>query len=472
MVAGPVHTLDVDEALERIAERGQGRWTVFCVIVLSVNSTVQALETNLLPYLGNCAAADFKIPAVGVSALFSSVFIGLIVGAFIFAPLADVVGRRTVLVWTTWFLFIFSMLSAIAPTFETLMVLRALVGVMEGAWTVSIDLLAEFVPANRRGNLLNLGNLGWGIGSAYVALLAWGVIPVFGWRAYVAVATLPMAFSAVTMMYLEESPRWLVREGQTSEAYQVVKRIAAFEGVEVPCAALQEQGGDSEHAPLASSCDSAGQSWSRVLANARQMINEYSMVLQGTRRGMTLLVCAVWACWGFTYSGIVFFDGSVLGSTDSIEVCSFNYPLTTMLSVADIVGAAALIPFIDATGGSVLNGRRGTQMVPYLGCAISTLFIGLGVRPLPAWAFISRGLICAGSSASVVQVAELFDTKVRATANGVVSIVNNLAGILASYWVLAPLSQLTIVSGIAAVNLLAAILVFWLPETAQTSLVV
>lgn len=468
--------MGVDEAIEHIAERGQGRWTTLCVCVLSINATVQALETNLLPYLGNCATIDFHASAFATSTLFSAVFVGLIGGAFIFAPMADVLGRRAVLVWTTWALFVCAMLSAFAPNFATLVVLRVLVGVMEGAWTVSLDLLAEFVPVNRRGFLLNVSNLGWGLGSVWVSALAWLVIPALGWRVFVAAAALPMAVSAAMMLYLEESPRWLAGEGRTQEAYEVLQRVAAFEGMDVPCDALRDHGGDDETSRLAAGCaepsgppaDKSGVS--RMLEQGKSMILEYQMICSGERRGMMLLVGTIWAAWGFAYSGIVLYEGSILGAAEDSERCSFKYPLTTMLSTSELWGAVVIIPFIDLTGWGLLAGRRGTQAVPYAGCALSTLMIGLPVPGRAAWAFLARGLIAAGVASTVIQVSELFDTKVRATANGLACIVGNIAGVAASYWVLAPLPEFTIILGFAMAALLPAILMVWVPETAKQPL--
>lgn len=465
--------LSIDEALEHIFEHGNGRWTVLVVSVLSINSAVQALESNLLSYLGVCAAVEFGMSAFEQSCLVSAPYVGMILGTLIFTPLADVVGRRQVLLWTTWLLCLSGMISAVAPSFFTLAACRALVGFAEGAWGVSFSLLAEFVPSRNRGLLLNISNISWGLGSTFICAMAWAIIPSLGWRVFTFVAALPVLISAVAMVWLQESPFWLMSEGRAEEAFESISRIASINGCDMPCKRLlcvneQSQLLTVEQGHLTN--EEGSRLGKDYMFYASRMLEEYHMLLSREYRYVTLVACVLWGCWGFAYTGIVLFDSAVLHQPDSSSTCEFDYSFNFVVATAEIVGGFLVMPVIDRTDLGMLGGRVGGQILPFCACALTTYIAGVGAQPLLLWTYASRGLICAASSVSCVHVTELFDTKMRSTGIGAASIANSAAGFIVSYWVFAPYSLGTIAMGFSCACLAAALLVYFIPETAQTAL--
>src|SRR6059058_835227 len=74
------------------------------------------------------------------------------VGAFLFGLLADRYGRRLPLMLDLVFYSIVEVLSGLAPTYGTFLVLRALFGIgMGGEWGVGAALVMEKVPGRLRG---------------------------------------------------------------------------------------------------------------------------------------------------------------------------------------------------------------------------------------------------------------------------------------------------------------------------------
>src|SRR3979411_3153617 len=105
------------------------------------------------------------------------------VGAFIFGLIADRYGRRLPLMIDLVFYSIVEVLSGLAPSYASFMVLRALFGIgMGGEWGVGASLAMEKVPARLRGVLSGLLQEGYAAGYLLAAICYFFVFPRWGWR--------------------------------------------------------------------------------------------------------------------------------------------------------------------------------------------------------------------------------------------------------------------------------------------------
>jgi MFS family permease len=93
-----------------------------------------------------------------------------------------------------------------------------------GALIVPFDILAEFMPSSHRGRFSMFISYFWTIGSVFVASFAWILLSRgYSWRILVYVTAAPVALSSIaSILYLPESPRWLVVQGRHKEAQEVI----------------------------------------------------------------------------------------------------------------------------------------------------------------------------------------------------------------------------------------------------------
>ena len=131
------------------------------------------------------------------------------VGAFVFGLLADRYGRRVPLMADLVFYSVVEVLSGLAPTFTSFLVLRALFGIgMGGEWGVGASLVMEKVPVRLRGVLSGLLQQGYAVGYLLAALSFFVVFPRWGWRPLFFIGGLPALLALFVRYRVQESEVW------------------------------------------------------------------------------------------------------------------------------------------------------------------------------------------------------------------------------------------------------------------------
>ncbi len=125
---------------------------------------------------------------------------------------------------------VFGLASAFAPNFGWLVALRFLTGLgVGGTLPVDYAMLAEFLPADRRGRWLVALEGFWAIGTVVLALAslaAQGAHPADIWRILFAATAAPALMGLGLRLLIPESPLFLLRRDRTSEANAVLAKIA------------------------------------------------------------------------------------------------------------------------------------------------------------------------------------------------------------------------------------------------------
>src|SRR6266700_4197404 len=131
------------------------------------------------------------------------------VGAFIFGLLADRYGRKLPLMIDLVFYSAVEVLTGLAPSYGTFMVLRALFGIgMGGEWGVGASLVMEKVPVRLRGVVSGLLQQGYAAGYLLAALCYFFVFPQWGWRPLFFIGGLPALLALFVRARVRESEVW------------------------------------------------------------------------------------------------------------------------------------------------------------------------------------------------------------------------------------------------------------------------
>lgn len=197
-----------------------------------------------------------SLTAAQESAVVAAVLAGGTVSSLVAGALADVIGRKKIML-AAGIIFVVSVAMIVAAHgFVTLFAGRALQGLSAGMIAVVIPLyLAECLPPAIRGRgtaafqlLLTIGILiSLAVGAHYTrqveAAQAAGAELVraqdAAWRAMFASAFYPAAFFLGGAMLLAESPRWLLSKGKTEAARAALLRARSPEAAEAEFATMQ-----------------------------------------------------------------------------------------------------------------------------------------------------------------------------------------------------------------------------------------
>ena len=200
--------------------------------------------------------SKFELDADSIGWVTSSIIVGCIIGVALAGPLSDAIGRKKVLLLSA-LIFIFGVLGeALATSPEMLVWFRIIVGIGIGVETTIAPLyIAEVSPAHIRGRLVSLnqlfnciGNLAIFSVSAIIASYAsemWNI--EYGWRVIFASGILPAILFLMLLVWVPESPRWLVRKGRTEQGLNILRKInpdeaTAREQIEAIKHTLQNEG--------------------------------------------------------------------------------------------------------------------------------------------------------------------------------------------------------------------------------------
>jgi len=175
---------------------------------------------------------ELHLTPVAAGSLGSYTFIGLLLGCIGFGTLADLIGRKKVIIISQITYSVFSVFSFWAPSFSCLVVLRFLAGMGMGGASVAISTAAELVPARTRArSSMIMISGGIGTGAIISAILAMTVLPIFGWRSLFLFEFLALMLIPLMILYLPESIRYLAQKQRYVQGTRELRRLERAAGV-------------------------------------------------------------------------------------------------------------------------------------------------------------------------------------------------------------------------------------------------
>lgn len=152
---------------------------------------------------------EFNLSKTEITIPISAALIASAIGGIAFGRIADRIGRVRAM---TISILLYSGATAGMATAQNLWQLiawRVLVGLgMGGEWSSGSVLVAETWPAQHRAKAMGIMQSGWAIGALFAAGLSALVLERFGWRVLFALGALPAIAAFVIRRTVEEPPLW------------------------------------------------------------------------------------------------------------------------------------------------------------------------------------------------------------------------------------------------------------------------
>ncbi|WP_129728423.1 sugar porter family MFS transporter [Ectobacillus funiculus] len=338
----------------------------------------------------------------------SGVLIGALAGAAFGGTLSDRIGRKKLIIWLGALFSIGAIGTGFSPNVESLVLFRIVLGVAVGGASAIVPLyLSEMAPAAIRGRVASLNTLmnALGILMAYVINYVFSSSGRWDWMLLLAVV--PSLLLMIGMLFMPESPRWLLQNEREEEARRVLLLTRDSAEIDLEIKSIKALKTE-EKAPL-----------SELFSPLMRPI-----LLVGV--GVAIFQQVIGTNTIIYYTPTILIDSGIGASS----------------AIAGTIGIG-IINVLFTIIGTVLIDRLGRKMLMLIGNIGMSLALGvLGVSTLffqaPSWLLL--GCLCLfmvaysaswGMVAWVV-LAEIFPLKIRGTAIGFASTCLWLANIAVS----------------------------------------
>jgi AAHS family 4-hydroxybenzoate transporter-like MFS transporter len=228
---GSASLVDVAEFID---QQPVGRFQIRLLLTCAAVLFLDGFDTQAIGYVAPALAKEWGLTKGALGPVFSAGLFGLMIGALLFGPLADRVGRKKIIILSTLAFGIGALVTAFVQDVNTLLAIRFLTGLgLGGAMPNAIAMTSEFNPRRRRATMVMIMFCGFSVGAALGGLLAAALIPQFGWRSvFVVGGVAPLLLVPILALRLPESVRFLALTGRANE------RVAELLGFISPKAAF------------------------------------------------------------------------------------------------------------------------------------------------------------------------------------------------------------------------------------------
>jgi MFS transporter, AAHS family, 4-hydroxybenzoate transporter len=215
---------------EFIDQQPVGRFQIRLLVVCTALLFFDGFDTQAIGYVAPAIAREFGLTKEALGPVFSAGLFGLMLGALLFGPLADRIGRKKIIIFSTLAFGIFMFATAfIIQDVNSLLAIRFLTGLgLGGVMPNAYAMTSEFAPRRRRATMVMIVSCGFTLGAALGGLIAAALMPQLGWRSvFIVGGVAPLLLVPLLMPQLPESVRFLVLSGRAPERVaELLRRIS------------------------------------------------------------------------------------------------------------------------------------------------------------------------------------------------------------------------------------------------------
>lgn len=223
------------------ADRGRNRYVYFVAVMSALGGLLFGYDTGVISGALLFIREDFGLSTFVQGLVVSALLVGALVGAIASGPLSDRFGRRRIVILAAIIFAVGAVAAALAPSAAFLVGARFVLGLAVGLASVIVPLyLAEMAPSDIRGALVTLNQLMITVGILVAYLANYALADAEAWRWMLGLAVVPSVVLGIGMLFLPESPRWLMTNGDTDQARAVLARVRDPNNVEAEMRDIEE----------------------------------------------------------------------------------------------------------------------------------------------------------------------------------------------------------------------------------------
>lgn len=390
--------MDMITRLERIPV---GKFHYRLLVITGLGWMFDAMDTGIIAFVLPVLIKTWGLTTAQVGYIGSIGLVGMALGAVLAGTVADRFGRKKVFAATLVIYSVATGFCGLAWSFESLLLFRFLVGFgLGGQLPVAVTLVSEYAPPGARGRFIVLLESFWGVGWLLAAIIAYLIIPRYGWNIAFLIGALPALYVFKIWKSVPESVHYLLGKGRIEEAHLLVCQMEKAAGL-VPEEKIL--------APLAEKKERVAFAdiW------APQFVKR------------TIMLWILWFGIVYSYYGIFTWLPSLMVGQGHTVIKTFEYVL--IMTLAQLPGYFAAAYLVDRIG------RKGTLAGFLAASAICAYFFGQGGSSgtILLWGSLMSFFNLGAWGVVYTYTPELYPTRVRALASGWAAAIGRVGGILA-----------------------------------------
>ncbi|PTG55235.1 MFS transporter [Staphylococcus chromogenes] len=341
----------------------------------------------------------------------ASMLFGAIFGSGFSGALSEKLGRRRLVFIISIIFIVGTLVLALAPTVEIVVLGRFIIGLAVGGSTAIVPVyLSELAPTDARGSLSSLNQLMITIGILSSYLVNYALSPFEAWRWMLGLAVVPSFILMIGVIFMPESPRWLLEKRGEKAARDVMKLTYPDHEIDIEIANMKKISSISE-----STWDVLKSPWLRTTI----IIGSVFALLQQLI-GINAII---------HYAPTIFHKA---GLGDSASILS-----TVGIGVVNVLVTIVAILIIDKID------RKKLLMMGNLGMVFSLLAMSLLIWLLGVDASVWIIIVCLAlfivffglswGPVLWVMLPELFPMRARGAATGIAALVLSIGSLLVAY---------------------------------------
>jgi MFS transporter, SP family, galactose:H+ symporter len=199
---------------------------IFTCVLAALAGLMFGLDIGVISGATQFIQKEFGVSDHTVEWIVSAMMLGATIGALLAGWMSSALGRKRSLILAAVLFVAGSLLCGFAWSPSTLIAARVVLGLAIGVATFTAPLyLAEVAPEYIRGAMISLYQLMITIG-ILVAFLSDTAFSYSGnWRWMLGIIAIPGALFLIGVLFLPDSPRWLMMKQRDAEALDVLQRL-------------------------------------------------------------------------------------------------------------------------------------------------------------------------------------------------------------------------------------------------------
>lgn len=205
-----------------------GKWIYFLTGSAAISGLLFGYDTGYISSALVLIHNDLGSPLSNFdkSLITAATSLGALIGALVAGSLADLIGRKKVIMVADIIFIIGALLQAVAFSLPQMIVGRWVIGFGVGVASLVTPLyISELAPSHLRGRMVVINVLNITLGQLIAGGIGAGFAHVeHGWRHIIWLSAIPAISQMVLLIWLPETPRYLLRKRKTTDATIVLKR--------------------------------------------------------------------------------------------------------------------------------------------------------------------------------------------------------------------------------------------------------